>query len=50
MHKTQETQFMKGKYPFASANSRKIGGLQNYQSGGNLEKKEVNFERECPTP
>ena len=29
----------------ASTKSRKIGGLRNYQRGGNLKKGEVNFER-----
>ena len=29
----------------ASTKCRKIGGLRNYQRGGNLKKGEVNFER-----
>ena len=38
------------KDPFASEICPKIGGLKNYQSGGNLKKGEVNFERGVPTP
>ena len=34
----------------ASTKCRKIGGLRNYQRGGNLQKGEVNFERGVPNP
>ena len=50
MHKTHEAQFLK-KIFLASANRHKIGRLKNYQSGRNLKKGEVNFERGgIPTP
>ena len=45
MHQTQEAQFMK-EISIRVYNLSQDRGLNNYQSGGNPKKGEVNFERD----